>query len=57
MCFPGKKSGCQAGNVGSIPNWEDTLEDDMTTHSCILACEIPWTEESGGLQFISLQGV
>ena len=28
---------------------EYTLEEEMATHSSILACEIPWTEESGGL--------
>ena len=30
--------------------WEDPLEKGMATHSSILAWEIPWTEESGGLQ-------
>ena len=30
--------------------WEDPLEEDMATHSSILAWRIPWTEESGGLQ-------
>ena len=25
--------------------WEDTLEKGMATHSSILACRIPWTEE------------
>ena len=29
---------------------EDPLEEEMLTHSSILACEIPWTEELGGLQ-------
>ena len=29
---------------------EDPLEKGMTTHSNILAWEIPWTEEPGGLQ-------
>ena len=29
---------------------EDPLEDEMATHSSILAWEIPWTEESGRLQ-------
>ena len=29
---------------------EDTLEKEMATHSSILAWEIPWTEEPGGLQ-------
>ena len=30
--------------------WKDPLEKEMTTHSSILAWEIPWTEEPGGLQ-------
>ena len=34
----------------SISNWEDPLEEEMATHSSILAWEIPWTEELGGLQ-------
>ena len=29
---------------------EDPFEKDMATHSRILAWEIPWTEEPGGLQ-------
>ena len=29
---------------------EDLLEKEMTSHSSILAWEIPWTKESGGLQ-------
>ena len=33
---------------------EDPLEKEMATHSSILAWEIPWTEESGGLQFMGL---
>ena len=28
---------------------EDPLEEDMATHSSILAWRIPWTEEPGGL--------
>ena len=31
--------------------WEDTLEEEMGTHSSILAWKIPWTEEPGGPQF------
>ena len=31
---------------------EDPLEREMATHSSILAWEIPWTEEPGGLQSI-----
>ena len=30
-------------------SWEDPLEDEMATHSGILAWKIPWTEESAGL--------
>ena len=35
--------------------WEDSLEESMGTHSSILAWEIPWTEEPGGLQSIEPQ--
>ena len=34
---------------------EDPLEKEMETHSGILAWEIPWTEEPGGLQFMGSQ--
>ena len=33
----------------------DHLKKEMVTHSSILAWEIPWTEEPGGLQLIGLQ--
>ena len=36
---------------------EDTLEREMSTHSSILAWEIPWTEEPGGLQSMGSQRV
>ena len=36
---------------------EDPLEKEMATHSSILAWEIPWTEEPGGLKFMRLQRV
>ena len=29
--------------------------EEVATHSCILAWEIPWTEEPGGLQSVGLQ--
>ena len=32
--------------------WEDPLEEEMATHSSILAWRIPWTEEPGRLQSI-----
>ena len=34
---------------------EDPLEKEMATQSNILAWEIPWTEEFGGLQSIWAQ--
>ena len=34
---------------------EDPLEKEMATHSSILAWEIPWTEEPGGLQSMGSQ--
>ena len=34
---------------------EDTLEQEMVTHSSILAWEISWTEEAGGLQCVGSQ--
>ena len=37
--------------------WEDPLEKKMATHSSILAWEIPWTEEAGGLQSTGSQRV
>ena len=37
--------------------WEDPLKEGMTTPSCILAWRIPWTEESGELQFMGSQRV
>ena len=36
--------------------WEDPLEENMATHSSILAWEISWTDEPGGLQFVRSQG-
>ena len=51
--FPGgsdsKKSACNAGDPGQSPGREDPLEEEMATNLCILAWEIPWTEEPGGL--------
>ena len=31
-------------------DWEGPLEQEMATHSRILAWRIPWTEEAGGLE-------
>ena len=36
---------------------EGPLEKELVTHSSVLAWEILWTEEPGGLQSIGLQRV
>ena len=51
----GKDSACIAQDSGSIPGLEDPLEKEVATHSSILAWEIPWTEEPGGLWPMGLQ--
>ena len=38
-------------------SWEDALEEEMATHSSILAWDIPWAEEPGRLQCMGLQRV
>ena len=43
---PPAKQETQVRSVGG----EDPLENELATPSSILAWEIPWTEESGGLQ-------
>ena len=39
------------------PGHEDPLEKEIATHSSILAWEIPWIEEPGGLQSMGSQRV
>ena len=46
----------QAKRVQSL-DLEDPLEEEMATHSSILAWRIPWTEEPGGLLPIGSQRV
>ena len=46
-----------AVGTGSIPESVRSLEEEMATHLSILAWEIPWTEEPGGLQSIESQRV
>ena len=43
-----------AGGVGSIPLLGRSLEEEITDFS-VLAWEIPWTEEPGGLQSMGSQ--
>ena len=59
MGFPGDSvvknlPAVQEAQVQSL-GLEDPLEKEMATHSSILAWEIPWTEESDGLQPMSSQ--
>ena len=45
----GKESAYSAGDTGSIPgSGRPPLEEEVATHSSILAGKIPWTEESAG---------
>ena len=41
------------GDICSVPGLEDPLEEEMTTHSSILARKIPWTEEPGRLHGVA----
>ena len=50
-----KNQPANAGDAGLILCWKDPLEKEMTTHSSILAWEIPWTGEPGGLQSMGSQ--
>ena len=52
-----KESACNAGATGLIPGLEEPLEEEMATHSSILAREIPCTEMPDGLQRMGLQRV
>ena len=56
-----KKSACQCRKTQEMQvgflGWQDPLEEEMATHSSILAWRIPWTEEPGSLQSMRLHGV
>ena len=52
----GKEPACQFRRCGFDPCVRKIpLEKEMATHASILAWEIPWTEEPGGLQSLRLQ--
>ena len=53
----GNESACNAGDLDSIPAWEDPLEKDVATYSSILAWRIPCTEEPGRLQSMGSQRI
>ena len=63
--FPGRSGvkhlPANAGDTGEMQveslGQKDPLEEGLATHSSILAWEIPWTEEPGGLQSIGSQRV
>ena len=60
MTLAVKNLPASAGDIrdtGWIPGSEDALEEEMATHSSVLAWRIPWTEEPGGLQSIGSQRV
>ena len=61
MGFPGdpvvKNPPANAGDTGSIPGSGRSLEEEMATHSSIVAWDFPWTEEPGGLQSLESQRV
>ena len=52
-----KNPTANAGDAGLIQCQEDPLEKKIATHSSILAREIPWTEEPGGLESMGSQRV
>ena len=61
MGFPG---GSDSKNLPAVqemqvqcPGQEDPREEEMATHSSVLAWRIPWTEKPGGLQCMGLQRV
>ena len=43
--------------MSGIRKWHSSLEKEMATYSSILAWEVPWTEEPGGLQSMESQRV
>ena len=52
-----KNLSANAGDAISIPRSGRSLEEEMATHSSILAWDSPWTEEPGGLQSTESQRV
>ena len=52
MMLAVKSLPANAGDMGLIPELEDPLEEDMVTHSSVLAWRIAWTEEPGRLESI-----
>ena len=61
LSFPGslngKESAHNVGDLGSIPGLGRSPTEGHDNSSSSLAWRIPWTQESGGLQSMSLQRV
>ena len=64
ICFPGGSvvknphgNAEDSGDTGSIPGLGRSPGEEMAIHSSILAWEIPWIEEPGGLQSMGSQRV
>ena len=53
----GKESARNVGDPGSIPGLGRSLEEGMVTLFNVLAWEVQWTEEPGGLQSMGSQRV
>ena len=53
----GEESACNTEDLVSILGWEDPLEEDMATHSSILAWIILQIEDPGRLQSMASQRV
>ena len=53
----GKVSACNVGDPGLIPGWGRSPGEGNVTHPSILAWEILWTEEPGGIQSMGSQRV
>ena len=56
LYYPGFPGGSAIKNLPAMREtwvqclgWEDPLEEEMATHSSILAWKIPWTEAADGL--------
>ena len=64
MGFPGgpvvENLPANSGDIGDVVlslDKEDPLEEEMTTHSSILAWRIPWIEEPGRTQSVGSQRI
>ena len=51
-----KNPSANAGDVGLTSRLARSPEEEMATHSSILAWKIPWTEDPGGIQSTGSQG-